>query len=392
MENNLIENVLKSYKTPLYVFDSRVLAERVKYLRSHLPKGIKICYAIKANTFVVGAADSLVERFEVCSPGEIGICREQKVESKKLVISGVYKSEEVIEELVRSGDDVGFYTAESLSQFRLLVHLSQKYNKSLNVMLRLTSGNQFGMDKKEITEIIKRSADYSKINISSLQYFSGTQKTSLKRLKRELTHLDEFMKEIYESYGFSFKELEFGAGFPVAYFSSDEFDEEQYLSEFSDILKSIDFKCELTLELGRSIAASCGTYLTSVVDIKTNKNQNYAIVDGGMNHIVYFGQSMAMKHPYYSLYPDRQTGETLNWNLCGSLCTANDILVKGLPVRGLRRGDVVCFKNTGAYCMTEGISLFLSRDLPCVLAVDRSGQIRCVREAVSTYKLNTFSL
>ena len=38
---------------------------------------------------------------------------------------------------------------------------------------------------------------------------------------------------------------------------------------------------QVVLELGRSVVASCGTYLTSVVDTKTNVGSNYAIVDGG---------------------------------------------------------------------------------------------------------------
>lgn len=61
----------------------------------------------------------------------------------------------------------------------------------------------------------------------------------------------------------------------------------------------------MTLELGRSIAASCGTYLTRVVDVKRNKNQNYAIVDGGMHQMVYYGQSMAMQLPDCRLFPAR---------------------------------------------------------------------------------------
>ena len=46
------------------------------------------------------------------------------------------------------------------------------------------------------------------------------------------------------------------------------------------------------------------------------------------------------------------------------LCTINDILVKRLPLGGLEIGDVLVFEQAGAYCMTEGIALFLSRDLP----------------------------
>ena len=125
-----------------------------------------------------------------------------------------------------------------------------------------------------------------------------------------------------------------------------------------------------------------------MVDLKQNKGQNYAILDGGMNHLVYFGQSMAMKLPHCRVYPPRPEGEEI-WNLCGALCTANDILVKQLPVKDLQIGDVFAFENTGAYCMTEGISLFLSRALPQVLLLEEGGVFRSVRPITPTYPFNT---
>ena len=150
----------------------------------------------------------------------------------------------------------------------------------------------------------------------------------------------------------------------------------------------MNFKSKITLELGRSIAASCGSYYTSVVDMKSNKGQNYAIVDGGMNHLVYFGQSMAMKHPMCSVLPERGEENTVDWNKCGSLCTANDILVKQLPIKDLQLSDVIKFEKTGAYCMIEGFSLFLSRDLPSVFIKNEDGTYKSVRDALPTYPLN----
>ncbi|MPN20285.1 L-glutamyl-[BtrI acyl-carrier protein] decarboxylase [bioreactor metagenome] len=151
----------------------------------------------------------------------------------------------------------------------------------------------------------------------------------------------------------------------------------------------MQFKTKLTLELGRSIAASCGAYLTSVVDKKTNKGQNYAIVDGGMHQLVYYGQSMAMKHPFVHELTPRMDAETEPWNICGSLCTINDILVKQLPMRRPTIGDVLVFENAGAYCAAEGIALFLSRDLPAVMLLKNGHEPVCARTHMPTELLNT---
>ena len=145
----------------------------------------------------------------------------------------------------------------------------------------------------------------------------------------------------------------------------------------------------VTLELGRGIAAPCGSFLTRVVDLKRNNGEGYALVDGGIHHLTYYGQFMAMKHPLCEIWPPREQGEDdPEWTLCGSLCTTNDLLVKKLPVHDLKTGDVVIFHNTGAYCMTEGISLFLSRDLPAVVWLKENGEAQLLRDAQSVWGLN----
>ena len=387
MNNITTEKILKSYATPLYVFEIDALKNRVDYLKSRLPKDVSLCYAIKANTFIVSDLCPYIEKLEVCSPGEMMLCLEKGVELSKIVVSGVYKTRDFIEEIVKDHSGVNCFTVESAEQYDMLIEFAEKYNKKIKLLLRLTSGNQFGLDEDGVKKIIA-SYDKNAVEIIGIQYFSGTQKTSLKRIKREIDYADAFLAELENEYGFKSDEFEYGPGLPVAYFDTDNFNEEEYLAEFSSLLSSMKYKAKITLEVGRSLVADCGNYITKVVDMKSNQNQNYAIVDGGMNHITYFGQSMAMKHPFHSLFPLRDDGETKNWNICGSLCTVNDILMKNTPMTDLKIGDAIVFKKTGAYCATEGISLFLSRDLPQVLIIDENGNINCAREAVATYKLN----
>ena len=387
MNNITTEKILKSYATPLYVFEIDALKNRVDYLKSRLPKDVSLCYAIKANTFIVSDLCPYIEKLEVCSPGEMMLCLEKGVELSKIVVSGVYKTRDFIEEIVKDHSGVNCFTVESAEQYDMLIEFAEKYNKKIKLLLRLTSGNQFGLDEDDVKKIIT-SYDKNTVEIIGIQYFSGTQKTSLKRIKREIDYADAFLAELENEYCFKSDEFEYGPGLTVAYFDTDNFNEEEYLAEFSSLLSSMKYKAKITLEVGRSLVADCGNYITKVVDMKSNQNQNYAIVDGGMNHITYFGQSMAMKHPFHSLFPLRDDGETKNWNICGSLCTVNDILMKNTPMTDLKIGDAIVFKKTGAYCATEGISLFLSRDLPQVLIIDENGNINCAREAVATYKLN----
>ena len=388
MKPEIVENIIKNYDTPMYVFDIDTLKNRIAYLREHLSKRINLCYAIKANTFIVKEINDDVDKFEVCSPGEYSICEEAEITPEKIVISGVYKTPNVIDYMMKTSPKIGRYTVESLEQLELLDNLSKKNNLNIEVLLRLTSGNQFGINEEDIENAIQNKEKYTNINFVGIQYFSGTQKRTNKRLQKEIDYLDEFITLLEEKYSYKPEELEFGTGFPVHYFENEEFDEEEFLKEFSKGIDNMKFKGKIVIELGRSIAASCGSYLTRVVDKKTNKGQNYAILDGGIHHLVYYGQTMAMKIPHHEIYPAKNSEEIESWNLMGSLCTINDILVKNMPIKGtLNVGDVFIFKNTGAYCMTEGISLFLSRELPEV-ALLKGGELKLAREAFKTYTLN----
>ena len=409
MEKQVIEKILKDYETPIYIFDIDKLKQRIKFLRENLTNRLELCYAIKANTFIIKEINDDVDRFEVCSPGEYSICEESSITPEKIVISGVYKTPSVIEHMVTTNRKIGRYTVESLEQLKLLDELSKKHNVKLNVLLRLTSGNQFGINEEDIEVIIAKKDSYTNLNFEGIQYFSGTQKRTNKRLQKEIDYIDDFLYRLEEKYNYIAEELEFGTGFPVHYFQGEEFDEIEFLKEFSNGIDNMKYSGKIVIELGRSIAASCGYYLTKVVDKKKNKGQNYAILDGGIHHLVYYGQTMAMKFPHLEIYPERnnnnieqdnidtnQNNDNIELankniqdrNLMGSLCTINDIIIKQYPVSNLQIGDVFVFKNTGAYCMTEGISLFLSRELPEV-ALLKKGELSLVREAFKTYTLNT---
>lgn len=384
-----INKLLETQKTPLYVFDLKALRERVDFLKNSLPERVKLCYAVKANTFISKEMGDIVPWLELCSPGEYRVCKKLGISPEKFVISGVNKEKSVTESMVAEEPDMGCYTAESLNQFELLLESAKKAGRKIPVLLRLTSGNQFGLDEADLEKLIAEYKDSEYIDICGIQFFSGTQKTSLKKLQREISHVDAFLDTLKEKYSFESKKLEFGGGFPVSYFEGESFDETEYLKAFSEMLKNMNYQGEIVLELGRSIAAVCGTYMTKIVDIKHNHSENYAIVDGGMHQIVYFGQFMAMKHPKVRLFPERDDTNAEEWNICGSLCTVNDILVKKLPLSELKVGDVLVFEKTGAYCATEGISLFLTRELPEVLLLDSVGNFTSVRKPTETELFNT---
>lgn len=385
--------VAGDYGTPLYVFDTRELAARAKRLRSALPPGVGLCYAVKANTFVLAALEPLVDRLEACSPGEHRICRALGVPGEKIVLSGVNKDESTVEDAVASGVP-SIVTVESLAQLALVRRVARSRGLRVPVLLRLSSGNQFGLDRADLERAAREAMGDRHLDLRGVQFFSGTQKDSVRRLRREVGRLGDLARGLRDSCGWEVAEIEYGPGLPVAYFEGDETDEDALLDGLAEAVGGLSRTVRVTIELGRSLVASCGTYLTRVVDAKEVAGQRYAIVDGGMHQLVYYGQSMAMRRPPVRLLgaAPPEGPEELPWNVCGSLCTTNDILVKRLPLAGLGEGSLLAFSRAGAYCATEGIALFLSRDLPRVALVGADGAPELVREGLRTDPLNTPSI
>ena len=92
-----------------------------------------------------------------------------------------------------------------------------------------------------------------------------------------------------------------------------------------------------------------------------------------------------MKVPFVEYITADKTNEIddkKDYVLAGSLCSVNDILVRKISLPKLDIGDALCFNLAGAYSATEGIALFLSRDLPAILVKDTDGKIQMVRDHI----------
>ena len=257
------------------------------------------------------------------------------------------------------------------------------------------------MSRDDLLDIIDSRARFPHVRIVGIHYFKGTQRLKLKHQIKELGKLTELIDEIENEHGFAIERLEYGPGLGVPQFTDDDFsDTLAPARELTSALQDIAARVELTVEMGRFFAAECGTYLTTVNDLKACDPMRYCIVDGGINHLTYLGSMMGMKTPVvehlrdgHPLDANAANGcEPLEWCIAGSLCTTNDVLVRNIELADLREGDVLAFRNAGAYAVTEGIALLLSRTLPRVIMRKEDGMFALGRDFTETSPLNTLSM
>lgn len=386
MNSEALQEIAASFATPAFIFDADEFGKRARNVKSAIG-GAALCYSIKANPFLLACLPEEIDRVEVCSPGELAICRRVGVDPSTVVYSGVNKGSEDIAEAIEYGAEL--LTAESLRQLGLINAAALAAGKRVRVALRLTSGNQFGMDSEALKRAAAERGSYEGVDIVAIHYYSGTQKKKLAVVEKELAELEELAEELEKRFGLSGISLEYGPGLPADYFGDDpEGRDTEVLVEAGAMIAAVAARRSVTVEFGRFLASPCGTYLTAAADIKNNKGENFVICDGGINHLKYYGQTMAMQTPPITLLGDH--GErTEDYTLCGSLCTTADILVRKVTLPALSVGDVLAFGRCGAYSVTEGIGLFLSRQLPRIVLHSERGGNRLLRDFYGTDILNS---
>lgn len=375
--------------TPCFIYNTDILKQRIELVKKTFNigygnnNGLGLTFSIKSNSFIIGSIINDVNHLEVCSQGELEICKSLKVPGSKIIYSGVMKEITDIREAIEYNCDI--LTAESPLHFELIKQAANELGKNVKVILRLSSGNQFGMDSDSIVKIISENIQ-SNIIIYGLHFYSGTQKNKIRQIENDFRKLRDCLERLNSECNYKPTLVEYGPGLAVEYFVSPYEDKDlAVLNELSVAINNFANKYPLGIEMGRFLAAPCGRYLTSVKDIKRTDGVNYVILDGGIHQLRYHGQMMAMQVPSINQSTKRDGVE--KYCLCGSLCTVADVLVREVELNPLDIGDVLTFNRCGAYSVTEGSSLFLSHPLPAVY-LESEQKIELCRPVMPSWNMN----
>ncbi len=392
MNTDTLRELSQQLATPSYIFDLDEFEKRAELVRKYFGGNVGLCFSIKANPFLLGRLPDTFDKIEVCSPGELTICEKTGVDMSKIIFSGVNKTEKDVHRA--ADDEVGTFTAESLLHVEMIDREGVNRSKVYPVLLRVTDvkgGSQFGMEESQVLDIIRNRSEYKGIEIVGIHYFTGTQKKKAKPIIRELDYISELIDRVKAELDFTIERIEYGTGLAVDYFDDNADDlEAERLASISESIRALSEKAALTVEMGRFFAAPCGYYLTKVIDVKTNYDINYAIVDGGLNQLKYDGQLQGMQIPKIIHFKNnKENGNEKPWTLCGSLCTTADVLSRNAVFDSLSIGDVLVFCRTGAYSVTEGMAVFLSREMPVVSIYSAENGLTVIREMLYSDVFNT---
>ncbi|MFG5139567.1 hypothetical protein O8I32_04545 [Campylobacter lari] len=389
MKNEELLNIAKKHGTPSFLFDIQALLNRVRAMKDILDNKYELCYAMKANPFLTTYISKNIEKIEVCSPGELQICIKLNISPSQIIYSGVVKGYDDIVLALKYG--IKTFTAESLNQLELINKCTLALDVKIFVLLRLSAKSQFGMSKEDILHAIKTSSKYQNIQFSGLHYYAGTQRKKIDLQLKDLNLLLDLKNEIIDIIKIDEFIIEYAPGLSVSMFEDDDFsDTLKPLSTLKAKLDKLNLDgVKIRIELGRFIVQYCGYYLASILDVKNTGECDYCLLDGGINHVNYYGSIMGMKIPIMRHFQINHNhhDDKKDYCICGALCTSGDVLVRRKQLDNPQIGDLIVFENIGAYSVTEGIYLFLSRTLPKILLIDNDN-ITIVRDFKEIFELN----
>ena len=160
MNQEILQAYLRQEETPAYIFDLDMLKSRVQMMKTILGERAEICFAMKANPFLIGPLKDTADKFEVCSPGEFHICETVGIPMERIVLSGVNKEKCDITHAMHTYGNAGVYTIESRKHLELLEMCAKEENITIHALIRVTSGNQFGIDEEEVFDIVSKKDYY----------------------------------------------------------------------------------------------------------------------------------------------------------------------------------------------------------------------------------------
>lgn len=374
--------------TPFFAYDRALLTDRVKLLRSTLPRRIKLSYAIKANPMpaVVQHLATLVDAFDVASVSEMQTALDTPMRPANVSFAGPGKNEASIAQAVAAGVIIEIESATEAARviqagdrLGLRPRVAVRVNPDFEVKgsgMRMGGGpQQFGVDAEKVPSLL---ADLTAADVEFLGFhvFAGSQNLSadLICLAQRRT-VDLILGLARKSPPIRYVNL--GGGFGIPYFDKDQpLELSTIAANLAELIETVIEpnlpEARVAIELGRYIVGECGVYVTRVVDRKESRGRQYLVVDGGLHHQLAasgnFGQVIRRNYPI-AVGNRLGGGAEEVVNVVGCLCTPLDLLGDNVSLPQAEIGDLIVLFQAGAYGLTASPTAFLGHPPPVEVLV-----------------------
>jgi diaminopimelate decarboxylase len=375
--------------TPFFAYDRQLITARVGLLRSALPSGIHIAYAIKANPMpaVVQHLAGLVDAFDVASALEMKTALDAGMPASQVSFAGPGKTTAELRQAVAAGVIIELESANEAARVaavgnglgirpRVAVRVNPDFQIKGSGMRMGGGPQQFGVDAEQVPSLVKELAQ-ADLEFLGFHVFAGSQNLHADILCEAFGRNVELLLLLAENCPQPVRYLNIGGGFGIPYFEKDRPLE---LAPIGKVLGELIERAirpalggaQVVLELGRYLVGESGVYVTRVVDRKVSRGRTYLVVDGGLHHQLAasgnFGQVIRRNYPL-AIANRIQQRQLEKVSVVGCLCTPLDILGDQIELPHADIGDLVAVFQAGAYGLTASPTAFLGHPAPAEVLV-----------------------
>lgn len=369
--------------TPLFLYDSALIARRIAELRTALPERVHLHYAIKANPMpdVVNLIAPLVDGLDIASGGELEVALASGMEPRHISFAGPGKRDAELARAIAAGVVINL---ESEGEMRRAARLSRELKQPALVAVRVNpefelkgsgmrmggGAKPFGVDAERVPSMLAELGELG-LTFEGFHIFTGSQNLSAEALIDAQDKALALAAELSRHAPRPPRFVNIGGGFGIPYAPADKpLDLTAVGTALSARLNRLEVEIqasEITIELGRYIVGEAGVYLTQVIDRKVSHGEVFLITDGGLHHQLAasgnFGQVIRRNYPVvvatrYDSPPEEMA------SIVGCLCTPLDRLADKIQVPKVEHGDVICVFLAGAYGLTASPTRFLGHPEP----------------------------
>jgi diaminopimelate decarboxylase len=399
------ESLARVFGTPFYIYDLDLIGRRVRALRSILPPGFRVAFAVKSNPAlaVVAHMHRCGLGADVASAGELATVLRAGFDPADVAMTGPGKRDDELELAVGAG--IGVITVESIGELRRLEAIAGRAHRRQPVLLRLSvsedarlervrliggADGKFGMPLATLTGAAEIAAASPHLDLLGLHAFGASNLRDADQLVAHIAQLVDVARDVMTEVGVPLRLVDAGGGLGIPYADDEEPLDLEVLQRRLQALRAHwddipDLReMQVLLEPGRFLVGPAGAYVARVVDVKGPDSAPVAILDGGINHAVR-PALVRTEHRLAVLAAD-SIRALVPVTVAGPLCTGIDIFATGACLPRPRVGDLVAVLDTGAYGFTESMPWFLSHPTPAEVAV-RSGVARLIRPRIEPQEM-----
>lgn len=399
MQAKDLVQLAEQFGSPLYVYDAEKIQSQYHRLTSAFAKveRLRINYAVKAlsNLAVLQLLKQVGSNLDTVSLQEVQLGLHAGFEPQQIIYTPNGVSFEEIEEVAQLGVQINIDNLSVLEHFgtkhptvpvciRINPHVMAGGNSNISVG---HIDSKFGISIHQMPHIL-RIVENTKMHINGIHMHTGS----------DILDIEVFLyaAEILFDAARNFKTLDFldfGSGFKVPYKKGDiETDIEELGKKLSKrfIAFEKEYGRELTLafEPGKFLVSEAGYFLAKVNVVKQTTSTVFAGIDSGFNHLI---RPMLYGSQHHIDNISNPKGKERFYTVVGYICET-DTFANNRRIAEINEGDLLCFRNAGAYCFSMS-SNYNSRYKPAeVLWKDGKGILIRERETFEDLLKNQIML